>query len=304
MKWHKILFAIVSLVMFFVIYTIVLCLFAIQGKEILIDTLLARGLICSVAFFWPLTVLWLFYLLRLKNNKEKADLTNQLAHMDRLAQIGTITTGVVHEISTPLVILKTYLDSAMVRPVIDNATYKKMSDAIRNLTEISRNLRSYAKINREKYECIDTYEGISKTLSIIQQIYEDSGVIITTSIQKKLFINGSYIHLQQVLVNVISNAKDAILSKEESGEIKIKSSSDESHVFITITDNGPGISQDCSSKIFEPFFTTKPNSIGTGLGLSIVKTLVESMNGQISVRSDINKGATFIMAFPKVNKNT
>jgi C4-dicarboxylate-specific signal transduction histidine kinase len=103
--------------------------------------------------------------------------------------------------------------------------------------------------------------------------------------------------LQQVLVNLIVNALDAV-NETPSPLIVVRSERRESHVLIEVADNGSGISEEHMARLFEPFFTTKPLGKGTGLGLSISYTLIQKQGGHITARSEVGKGTTFTVRLP------
>ena len=103
--------------------------------------------------------------------------------------------------------------------------------------------------------------------------------------------------LQQVFMNLINNAIDAIGSN---GTIDIATQLDKDYINVTIRDDGPGITEAIQKKIFDPFFTTKQNGKGTGLGLSISYSIIEKMDGHITVESSIGKGTTFVVSLPVV----
>ncbi len=110
-------------------------------------------------------------------------------------------------------------------------------------------------------------------------------------------------NLQQVFINLLSNASKA-LNSVGGGEIIITSSSTDGEVLIEVSDNGPGIPPKILDNIFEPFFTTQPRGKGTGLGLSIAQSIVHNHGGEITVKSEIGKGTTFTVKLPVFRENS
>jgi signal transduction histidine kinase len=134
---------------------------------------------------------------------------------------------------------------------------------------------------------------------MISEIYKQEG--INLSFNNFTFsdysIKGNKGKLQQILLNLISNAKDATIGKEERN-ITLNLNYVNEKLSIDIIDNGKGIAADIQEKIFDPFFTTKEVNKGTGIGLSLVQTYVTELNGILHVESELNKGATFRIELP------
>lgn len=278
-------------------------------------------------------------------NKKLKETQAQLIHQEKLASIGQLAAGIAHEINNPLGFvysnfgtLKKYVQkiidylnelemkmkesgddtfinlnqSLMKKYKIDfikedlPALFEDSENGFERITQIVQNMRSFARVdNLEEREEYDLNQGIKSTLIVARNVYKyvadvelELGAIPT--------IKALGNEINQVLLNIVTNAVQAIKSqnRSEKGKISIKTYEDDEYVICEITDDGPGIPEKNLSKIFDPFFTTKPIGEGTGLGLHIsYDIIVNKHKGQINVNSEVGKGTTFIIKLPK-HKNS
>lgn len=169
------------------------------------------------------------------------------------------------------------------------------TEGIQRTHEITKGLKVYANEEKDVFKKTDIEKSIDATLTLLKPNFKNK-IIVTTHYGKIPLIDGISSKLNQVFMNVLSNAIDAIIPKF--GEIIIKTKQEEENVKIFIKDNGIGISDSNISKIFDPFFTTKNVGEGTGLGLSITLTIVQDHGGNIEVISKEGKGTEFIITLP------
>lgn len=229
-------------------------------------------------------------------------------HQMKLASIGELAAGVGHEINNPLAIIKGYLASVKSRikeeTTIQNMSkyFDKMDIAIDRIAQIVRGLRTFSRSDSENKENFPPLEALSESLELIREIYakEEIEVIFENNISSpKVMTFGHRGQFQQVIMNLLSNAKDAVLAVNDEKKIKVAISNiAKKEIYISITDNGVGIKDDVIERIFDPFFTTKPVNKGTGIGLSLVHTTVTEMKGNITVDSQVGKGTTFKITIP------
>jgi two-component system NtrC family sensor kinase len=145
-------------------------------------------------------------------------------------------------------------------------------------------------------EDVDINETINQTITLLENYARTNNIDIQTDLSENLpIIAGDQAQLQQVFLNLISNAIDAI-GKE--GQVVVVSSCSASHIRVDVADNGPGIPESKLKRIFDPFFTTKEAGKGTGLGLWVSYSIMEKMDGTISVKSQVGQGATFTVEIP------
>ena len=179
-------------------------------------------------------------------------------------------------------------------------------DRIRNIIE---HIRTFSRDqSSSKLEKLNVNEIIENSLNLIQTQYKNHNVFINLQLSNQIgFTVGNKFKLEQVILNMLSNAKDAleenaIKSKDsQNGKtIKIKTSADKNNIFIEIEDTGTGIPPELQEKIFDPFFTTKSIDKGTGLGLSISYGIIREMKGEISVESEPGEFTRMKISLPKI----
>ncbi|MEI8348299.1 MAG: ATP-binding protein, partial [Pseudomonadota bacterium] len=239
--------------------------------------------------------------------KEKSQMQSQLLHTSKLVSIGTLAAGVAHEINNPLTIIKGFATSLIKlwerknRLGDEIISLKRIDRAVDRISTIVNRLRTFARVDEETFKVINLHTVIQETLLLIEAIYKNAGITIEMILQSSdPMIMGNIGKIQQVILNILSNAKDAILETKSSGVIKINIKDEGGQVALSIHDSAGGISPALIARIFDPFYTTKAPGKGTGLGLSITITLVESMGGKISAIGGEGEGATFIVTFPHV----
>jgi len=161
-------------------------------------------------------------------------------------------------------------------------------------TEIIKGLRTFSRMDEDIVKVVDIHENLNSTLILLKNRYKERIEILRNykDIPQIECYSGP---LNQVFMNILSNAIDAIESK---GIITVCTSKSEGSVHISIKDNGKGIPEDLQANIFEPFFTTKKIGEGTGLGLSISHGIIEKHRGSIKVKSEVGKGTEFIISLP------
>ncbi len=127
---------------------------------------------------------------------------------------------------------------------------------------------------------------------------KNDGVTVSLNLDaEKFFVTGNIGKFQQVIMNMLNNAKDAT-ENVENREIKIETKNKDNKIIIAISDNGHGIDDAIKNEIFEKYFTTKPIGKGTGMGLGISISIIKAMEGEIDVQSEVGKGATFSIILP------
>lgn len=245
------------------------------------------------------------------NERLKAKLYEQ----DKIASLGLLTTGIMHEINNPLSYIQgniEYLISELDRisehdnkkHEIFRETFNDISLGIKQIKDIALGLKKYVfKDESEKVSEIDMVEVVSEVLTISKNEYKYYAVInFEYNKDEKYFALGFAPKLKQVILNLIINASHAIESKKMQllGEIVIKLENTDKYVEVIFSDNGIGMEDDIRKKIFEAFFTTKVSGKGSGLGLSITKDIIENDHkGSIECRSEMGIGTTFIIQIPK-----
>ncbi|OFZ23062.1 MAG: hypothetical protein A2202_08055 [Bdellovibrionales bacterium RIFOXYA1_FULL_36_14] len=240
---------------------------------------------------------------RIQMEKEKEQLQVELFHASKLATLGTLSAGVAHEINNPLAIIVGAVD--LIEGRCKNLaeqdffkTTKMIRSAVDRVSLIIKGLKTYAKKDPENCEGVDVHSVINETLLFLKGVYKNDNIEIMTGLKAPNFkICASRGKLQQVIVNLLNNAKDALESRPH-GLIQINTHNYGNNLVIEIIDNGAGIPEDYLPKLFDPFFTTKAPGKGTGLGLSICQSITESFGGKISAKSKLGEGSTFKILLP------
>ncbi len=264
-------------------------------------------------------------------NLELRAIQSQLIHQEKMASLGRLVAGIAHELNNPinfvhgnLPYLREYFEdlkklidaldnlSGENKPAVDELKNKMRFDflvtdldhIIADLNEgaeriryIIRNLRSFSRLDEAELKEGSVREGIESTLKILSQYYGRDKIPVETDFAELPPILCYPGQLNQVWMNLLSNAAEAVLSRE-SPLVTITSVQEPDRVKVTISDNGTGIPPEVQSKIFEPFYTTKPVGQGTGLGLSICHSIIQRHGGEIWCESKPNQGTSFVIKIP------
>ncbi|HEX9078834.1 MAG TPA: HAMP domain-containing sensor histidine kinase [Desulfuromonadaceae bacterium] len=231
---------------------------------------------------------------------DNQDLLKQLAYNEKMAELGRISAGIVHELNAPLsvivsaaqIIIREYDISDPVREMVD-----RIRSEAQRLSQLTRGLLNFSRQD-EATEETDINLAVEFILDFLSFESARRGVTVLRNLDYHLAaVRMDSNLLKQVLLNIIMNSLQAM--EENGGRLLVETSAtSEGEIRIVISDTGPGIPEDAEGRIFEPYFTTKKPGEGTGLGLFVTKTLVENMGGKIAVRSRRNKGSAFTVTFP------
>ncbi len=230
---------------------------------------------------------------------------NKLMESSKLAAIGNLAAGVAHEISNPLMIIQGYTEFHLNDPDIPEALRRdlqRIQEATQRASNIIRSLLEYARSTQEQtVEIVDLNHQILKTVDIVRKAFSKENVELVLDLDPKLpYTRANKGEINQIIMNLLTNARDAIVESGQKGIITIRTYPHRDHLVLEIQDTGPGIPEHLLQEIFDPFFTTKPPGKGTGLGLAIVQRLVEKMNGTIHVESAVGQGTLFRISLPSV----
>lgn len=233
---------------------------------------------------------------------ETRSLQAELIQSEKLAGIGTLATGIAHEISSPL-----FGIMGLAEAIADEQELPLAQSYARDIVEYCRSVRdivvelsSYSRAASTEYlTTVEFSRVIQDALRLVERSSDTTGVRFETNLEADLYLHARTNEIQQVFVNLIKNASEAV---RESGTrnacVRISAGRTGNHVWATVSDNGPGIEADKQKLIFDPFYTTKPPGKGTGLGLNIVYRIVTKYRGAIHVDSSLGTGTTFELRFP------
>jgi signal transduction histidine kinase len=219
----------------------------------------------------------------------------------KMAAIGTLTSGIAHELNNPLnnicITAESLIDD--LEHLSDPEKRKRLQDIYTQAERASgtvRNLLDFTRMGQPTFVSISADELLSSTLKLARNEMELNNIRLNTFPETSdIKIQGDFSQLQQVFLNLIINAIQAMPQRGTLG-IQVKTD-DPDFVRIEVTDTGVGIPQSVIGQIFDPFFTTKEK--GTGLGLSTSYSIVKKHGGKIVVKSQINQGTTFSICIPK-----
>src|SRR3989440_10037201 len=240
-----------------------------------------------------------------RREQELRDKQEQLVQAGKLATLGELTTGVAHEINKPLnntglyvgnVIDRIRLGEADSESLVDDL--EKAMEQVRKATEIISHLRTFGRAARVNIEQVDVDDVIERSLLLVQEQLRLRGIEVELELcPDELLVLANPIQLEQVFINLLTNARDALADSKHK-TIRIASNRNDEQITIAFSDTGPGIPLELQQRIFDPFFTTKEVGTGTGLGLSITYSILKEYGGDISVDSRPGKGATFVIELP------
>ncbi len=222
---------------------------------------------------------------------------------ERLSALGRLSAGIAHEVNNPIGIISSRIEimllDAEAQPLPGTVTedLRVLHRHAQRVARIAHGLLSFARESSAAQEPVDMNHVVEETLLLMEKDLAKGGITIRRSLPSNLPpVHGDPSALQQVVMNLLTNAGDAL---GRGGEISLETcvvSGEKGRVRLTVRDTGPGISPDVLPRIFDPFYTTKPD--GTGLGLSISYGIVSEHKGTIDVESLPGRGTTFILTFP------
>ena len=243
----------------------------------------------------------------------------QLSRAGKLAALGEIVGQIAHEVNNPIAIISTKAklltsrlkevrhgeswinppkeDASGMRCAIEKVLLdlQKIDTHAERIASITKGLLAFCRPSAEKKAIIDANQAVKATLHLLDRSALNGLSFRINLTEKPLWIYGNFNELQQVILNVINNAIDAM---PDGGQLEVTTLTRDNSAIISLTDSGVGIPPGDIDLIFDPFFTTKPEGKGTGLGLSISHGIVQDHGGHIDVESTLGRGSTFTIKLP------
>jgi two-component system NtrC family sensor kinase len=224
----------------------------------------------------------------------------QLLHSEKLAAVGQLIAGVAHELNNPLTAILGYsqlLTSSGQIGAQGMEYSEKLYKQAQRTHRIVQNLLSFARQHKPERSAVQINQTLEDTLALRDYDLRMSNVRVHLELAEKLPMIAADPHqLQQVFLNMVNNAVDAMLEKSPDGDLWVKTGTQPGIVYVEFTDSGPGVLD--ASRVFDPFYTTKPVGKGTGLGLSICYGIITEHGGTISVHNAEPRGACFRIELP------
>lgn len=248
---------------------------------------------------------------------ERRKIEQQIIQSERLSALGEMSAGMAHEINQPLNTLSILLDNILFEAKESHSVSEayllsksgKIFDNILRIRNLIDHVRDFSR-SHEGYilTLFDINQSVVNALSMVSEQFRIAGIGIQLNLAEDLpKIKGNTFKFEQVILNFISNSKDALLEKKaQLGEaypmyLKIRSWFDKENIYLDVEDNGIGIKEEIIDKITQPFFTTKKPGKGTGLGLAISYGIIEELQGKLSIKSKLSAGTTISLTIPIKN---
>ncbi len=225
----------------------------------------------------------------------------QLVQSEKLSAIGEFVAGVAHELNNPLTSVIGFTELLKNSDVTEQTrgSLKHISSSAERCQKIVKSLLSFARQHAPERQSVNVNSIVDAVIEILAYELRTSNIIVTTDLDQNLpAVIGDAHQLQQVFLNMVNNARQAIESHRTSGNIHVTSHLDGDTVRVRFLDDGPGIAPENVKKLFTPFFTTKPVGKGTGLGLSVSYGMIKEHGGNIVVDSNPGKSTTFTIELP------
>jgi signal transduction histidine kinase len=236
--------------------------------------------------------------LRLRDERIKG-FEAELFRANKLSSLGELASSIAHEIKNPLISIQGF--AKRIGKTTDLEKIRQYAQIIDKdsgrLSQVLAKLLNFSRMEEPHKETVDLREIVDDTALFMEHHltrFKNVGLTVERGKRKSLvFVDR--IHIQQVLINIINNAAQAM---PDGGTVRIKSGTRKDRGYIAVCDEGEGMDDEILGKLFEPFFTTKPKGVGTGLGLSLSKKLIEANEGTIEVETKKGVGTTFRILLP------
>jgi PAS domain S-box-containing protein len=254
-----------------------------------------------------------------KSLHEIEEKQQMLIQKSRLESLGELSAGLAHEINQPLSVISLVMENIIYKfekkAVSEDYMVSKFNTITQNINKIRELIDHVRLFSRDQgsimFERVDVNQVILRALSMVESQMKDNQITLFTELNEDLGNTvGNPSRFEQVMLNLLSNARDALVEKEKksktgirSKEIRISTSMEKDQIFVRVWDSGAGISSLNIDKIFNPFFTTKTEGRGTGLGLPIVYGIITEMKGKITAQSIEGEFTEIIVTLPRYKKN-
>lgn len=227
---------------------------------------------------------------------------NTLIQAGKLAMLGQMAAGIAHELNQPLAAIRAFADNAMTfltRGQADKATenLSHISNASARMGKIVGQLNGFSRKSHEAVAIIDLPKSIEAAALLLSNEFQTHDAKLQIDIRHPAQVVGDSVRTEQVLINLLRNALDAVDNAEQK-TVSLLLECEAGEAVVRIRDSGPGIPAQVALHLFEPFFTTKPSGKGLGLGLAISSSIVQAMNGRLTANNHSEGGAEFVLRIP------
>ena len=227
---------------------------------------------------------------------------SQFQQAEKLAAMGQLVSGVAHEINNPAAIISGFAQTLLLDDLKPEhrETLQMMYDEATRIGRITSNLLAFARAGSKQRALVDMNDIARRTFALRSYHLSTLNITVTLDLDRdepKIWADAS--ELQQLILNLLINAEQALVTVDGPRTIVVRTRADEGEARLEIADSGPGIPAEIRGKIFDPFFTTKPEGVGTGLGLSICYGIAREHGGRLWVESEPGHGALFGVTLPR-----
>ncbi|HYD80612.1 MAG TPA: ATP-binding protein [Paucimonas sp.] len=233
---------------------------------------------------------------------------NELVQAGKLAMLGQMAAGITHELNQPLAAIRAFADNAVTflargQTEQAGANLSHISAASARMGAIISQLKGFARKSSETLARVDLAQAIQASALLLEADARRLGASIDIDAVDPVFVIGDAVRMEQVLINLLRNALDAV---EHAGErrVTVVLRREDGDAVIRIRDSGTGIPEEVAPHLFEPFYTTKSSGKGLGLGLAISSSIVQAMNGRLTAHNHAGGGAEFMLRLPATNNET
>ncbi len=230
------------------------------------------------------------------------EMDKHLLQAEKMATIGQMAAGIAHDLNNPITGITNTASMLYNREELCSRSKRQLEELMESAKQIeglAHNLMSYARPSQAEMQPVDVRQLILDSLSFSHYELSRGRVAVETDIDDALnYVEGIKNQLQQVIINLLTNASHAC-AESGGGKVRMKAGNlDNGYVYLVVSDNGPGIPEEETERLFDPFYTTKPEGKGTGLGLTIVQEIIKRHKGSIKVESLPGEGTTFTVYMP------
>jgi len=227
---------------------------------------------------------------------------SQFQQAEKLAAMGQLVSGVAHEINNPAAIISGFAQTLLLDDLKPEhrETLQMMYDEATRIGRITSNLLAFARAGSKQRALVDMNDIARRTCALRSYHLSTLNIAVTLDLERdepKIWADAS--ELQQLILNLLINAEQALVTVDGPRTIVVRTRADEGEARLEIADSGPGVPAEIRGKIFDPFFTTKPEGVGTGLGLSICYGIAREHGGRLWVESEPGQGALFGVTLPR-----
>jgi len=244
---------------------------------------------------------------RRKAERELRQTQAELIHAAKMAGLGQLSAGISHELNQPLTAIRAYADNA--QRLLQRGQYEALADNLVQITELTEKmaaiialLRGFSRKSRSELREIALEQVVQDALNLFKPEIQRENIAIAVTVEPMLTLNTDPLLLNQVLVNLISNAVHAV-ANHHGKHIQVSAFTQDNICQIRVRDNGDGIAEELMDQLFDPFFTTKEVGLGLGLGLSICYRIMQTLGGGIKASNHPQGGAEFYLTLPHAATN-